>query len=430
LANICGLADNDIAAHGLGCTKLLEERLEAAFRDAGRDLMEALVTQQGAAIPGDAARPGEVFAGQRKRTIDFLFGAVEVERNCYSDPASGGCRFPMDDALSLIRGVTPAVAARVAMRAAVEPFGEASDTCSTLSGLQVSPYRIRQLAREVSGRADCFIRDGTAADRRRPDCVVVEVDGKGVPTRRKELEESGVKGKGKDGQAKTREVKAAAIFTFTPNPGEEEPPERDARSTHYLLSTKTADEFGKELWDYYEARFPGKDQPPTLFISDAASGILNIRANWFPDATGIIDFHHASEHLSTLLDACGLGGEGKEGRRKEWSGRLLAGEVERIIEEAERMAADKEACRKALHYFVEGKEFMRYDEYRAKGWFIGSGVIEAACKSVVAGRFCKSGMFWSKQGLDAMLPLRAVIKSQRYTELWAYALKGKRQIAC
>lgn len=385
------------------------------------------MTHEEVQISDDNAREGESYAGKRRRTVDFLFGAVEIERSCYYNRRLGGCRYPMDDALSLIDGVSPAVASRIAMRAAVEPFGEASETCNMLAGLHVSPYRTRKIAQSVSSRADEFIRNGTHSEERPPACVVVEVDGKGVPLRRKELQEAGVKGK--NGEAKTREVKAGAIFSFTPNPGEEEPPERDANSTHYLLSSKTADEFGKELWEYFQLRFP--DMPPTtIFISDAASGILNIRENWFPLATGIIDFHHAAEHLQDLLKACGFEGKEREELYKKWRDMLLYGKVEQIIEEAQNKAQNCDECKKALRYFIEGKEFMRYDLYKAKGWFIGSGVIEAACKNVVAERFCKSGMFWSGEGLNAMLTLRAVVKSQRYVKMWDYVLKEKRQIAC
>lgn len=157
---------------------------------------------------------------------------------------------------------------------------------------------------------------------------------------------------------------------------------------------------------------------------------MNIRTNWLPFATGIIDFHHAVEHLQPLLEACGFVDKEKEEQHKKWRNMLLYGKVEQIIKEAKDKAQNSKECKKALSYFIKGKEFMSYDLYRAKGWFIGSGVIEAACKNVVAERFCKSGMFWSRGGLDAMLPLRAVVKSQRYVKLWDYALKEKRQIAC
>jgi len=133
-----------------------------------------------------------------------------------------------------------------------------------------------------------------------------------------------------------------------------------------------------------------------------------------------------------VLDACGFAAKEKarEGELSKWRAWLLAGKVDEIIREAERQRVDANACDKALRYFREGKPFMRYAECRAKGWFIGSGVIEGACKNVVAERFCRSGMFWSGAGLEAMLPLRAIVKSGRYAAFWRHVLRGKRQIAC
>ena len=56
---------------------------------------------------------------------------------------------------------------------------------------------------------------------------------------------------------------------------------------------------------------------------------------------------------------------------------------------------------------------MKYDEYRANGWFIGSGVIESGCKTVIGQRFKQSGMIWSLKGAKALLPLRTLYKSDR-----------------
>lgn len=429
LRSICETADKDISDNGLGCTKALEEALERALDKAGCDLIKALVSVDSSRIPGDEALPGESFVGKRTRTVEFVFGPVEISRNCYHHAERGSCRFPLDEALCLRRGMSPAVVARVSMQAALESFDEASDTCGNLTGAKISPDRIRVVAQSLREPAEAFLKNAPAPEKEPPKCVAVEVDGKGVPLRRAELKEA--KGKAEDGKAKTQEVKVGAIFTFTPNPGEAEPPERNPGSTRYSLSLKKAGEFGQQLWAEFEKRF-GKALPTTLFISDAASGILNIRADWFPFAVGIIDIQHATEHLNPVLEACGFAAKNENRHTifKKWRDWLLAGKVADIIEEAQRIQVDKDACRKALHYFEEGKPFMKYAEYKAKGWFIGSGVIEAACKAVVAQRFSQSGMFWSRKGLEAMLPLRAIIKSKLYAEFWQYMLNGKRQIKC
>jgi len=71
---------------------------------------------------------------------------------------------------------------------------------------------------------------------------------------------------------------------------------------------------------------------------------------------------------------------------------------------------------------------MKYDEYLANGWFIGSGVVESGCKTVVGKRFKQSGMRWSKKGADALLPFRVAHQSGRYEELWRYIIGERKQV--
>jgi hypothetical protein len=63
---------------------------------------------------------------------------------------------------------------------------------------------------------------------------------------------------------------------------------------------------------------------------------------------------------------------------------------------------------------------MRYDIFRAKGYFIGSGVVEAACKTIVGQRFKGAGMHWSLQGLMRLLAIRTALCSNRYDDFWAW----------
>ena len=68
---------------------------------------------------------------------------------------------------------------------------------------------------------------------------------------------------------------------------------------------------------------------------------------------------------------------------------------------------------------------MDYAVYRAKGYFIGSGVVEAACKTVVGQRFKGSGMHWSQKGMKNLLAVRTTILSNRYKEFWTWRERQK-----
>ena len=111
--------------------------------------------------------------------------------------------------------------------------------------------------------------------------------------------------------------------------------------------------------------------------------------------------------------------------RKRWIKSLLTDGVERIIAQARRIAAthpNSEAIEKALGYFERNKERMRYGSFRSRGFFIGSGVIEAGCKTVVGSRCKQSGMFWSKPGAEKVLALRCLNASHRLGEFWKHRL--------
>jgi hypothetical protein len=73
---------------------------------------------------------------------------------------------------------------------------------------------------------------------------------------------------------------------------------------------------------------------------------------------------------------------------------------------------------KAIDYFTANAQRMRYPTFRAQGMQVGSGIAEAACKTVVATRLKRSGMRWTPDGLDALLPLRTSVLNQTYDDFW------------
>jgi len=78
----------------------------------------------------------------------------------------------------------------------------------------------------------------------------------------------------------------------------------------------------------------------------------------------------------------------------------------------------EQVCKSTINYFENNKERMRYDTFRAKGLFVGSGVIEAGCRSVIGQRLKQSGMHWSVSGANSIIALRCLIKSHRWEDFW------------
>jgi hypothetical protein len=169
----------------------------------------------------------------------------------------------------------------------------------------------------------------------------------------------------------------------------------------------------------FRRRFAG--QPETIALGDGAPWIWECFRIYFPWAIQIVDFHHAAERLGTLAERV-YRRDSREWKRlrrkwvtKLWNGKLdaLFASVRAALPRRQRKAGEKD-----LEYFQTHRERMRYDLFRQKGYFIGSGVVEAACKTLVCQRFKCSGMHWSQRGLKNLLSIRTALLSNRYDEFW------------
>jgi len=115
-------------------------------------------------------------------------------------------------------------------------------------------------------------------------------------------------------------------------------------------------------------------------------------------------------------------------RLRRWAKRLLKDKVQGLIEETRLQCAGKPqapAVEEALHYFVSNVSRMQYGTFRAAGYFIGSGVVEAGCKTVIGSRCKQSGMFWSQPGAENILAFRCIHSSRRLDQFWKHRLNAK-----
>ena len=137
----------------------------------------------------------------------------------------------------------------------------------------------------------------------------------------------------------------------------------------------------------------------------------------FPGAILILDFYHALLHVHGLIEAL-CGKDTAEGQKqvKLWKGWLLKGKAAAIIQHGKarlERSLDREKAEKEIGYLEHNLARMAYGVFRKAGYFIGSGVVEAGCKTVVGQRMKCSGMFWSEEGGQGMLDLRCAFLSNR-----------------
>jgi len=381
---------------------------------------------EGSEIPGNEVMASEYYAGKRGKTFKTLFGDIRNEsRDYYYDRQNKTGRYPFDNALGLINGSTPALVARALMHTVKEPYAEAASDFQKCMSRHMTADIMMTYPRALGKKAELFLGERLSPDRFTPECVYVLADGTGLPLRRKELR--GVKGKGPDGRAKTRETKVGAIFTGHPTPGAPKERARDPDSTTYVATIERKDAFAGQLRGEFDRRFTTKPNV-TLFIGDGASWLWSIRRTHFPFAVEILDFYHATEHLEPILKLAGYKDKKKKRIFKKWRKWLKLGKVAQLIKVTDDLVGKTKEGRKAIGYFKNNKERMKYDEYLAKGWFIGSGVVESGCKTVIGKRFKQSGMIWSKKGLRALIPFRIAYMNGRYDELWQYLLSNEKQV--
>ena len=248
----------------------------------------------------------------------------------------------------------------------------------------------------------------------------MEIDGTGVPVVKKETE--GRRGKQEGQPPHIREVKLGCGVT-SPGVDKENHPIRDEASTTYTGAIENAEEFARRI--YSEAFQRGWARARIkVILGDGAIWIWNIAAEQFPGAILIVDFYHASEHvhkLSRLLFPT------DEGARRQWTKvamYLLAnGEIESLVTILRGLLphclAVAEKLETEAQYFERNAEKMRYPKFRAQGLFVGSGVIEAGCKTVIGSRLEQSGMFWTVQGANRIIALRCCRMSGKFEDFWA-----------
>ena len=309
------------------------------------------------------------------------------------------------------------------------PFAAAAKLVGELAGITLTGRRAGRRA-EADGNAAAAVIDAEAAAITArtlaplmpagplPGKLYIAIDGTGVPMVAAETE--GRDGKGEDGKARTREVKMACVFTQT-GLDDRNRPVRDPDSSSYLATFAPAAGFGVLMAAEARRRGAGHIRQLTV-LGDGAAWIWNLAAQHFPEATQIVDLFHARQHVHELAN---LAARLLAGHRDEWLAARLAeldnGDIPALLAAGRNLrfigslASERD---KALHYFETNAHRMHYAWYRSLGLFVGSGVVEAGCKSVIGQRLKLSGMRWTEDGATGILTLRCQEASDRWEQIW------------
>lgn len=400
----------------------------------GGSLLGKLLNADGGGYRGARIECGE---GHRAKFIDYrdkglitVLSPVDVRRAYYYCERCADGVIPKDRELDIVdTSFSPGVRRMMGQVGGKEAFDDGREDLEVLAGVVVSTKAVERVSEGIGKQIEAVYGEERKqillgkvvafAGKHKIPKMYVAIDGTGVPVVARETE--GRRGKDETGKAKTREAKLGCVFTQT-TVDERGYPLRDADSTTYVGAIETAEMFGSRI--YAEAVRRGlMVAEKVIVLGDGAKWIWGIAADHFYGAIQIVDLYHARQHLANLAKT--VYGSNSE-KSKEWSAarceQLDRGDVEAVIASMCRLRPrDKniqEAVETEIDYFRGNAERMRYADFRRQGLFVGSGVVEAGCKTIFGQRLKLSGMHWTVRGANAIIALRCCQLSGRWEEFW------------
>jgi len=379
-------------------------------------------------IPCSCGHPAH-YRELRSKPLLTAVGKVEVSRPYYLCSHCHTGQFPADVELDVENTeLSPGVRRMLATVGQGAPFDHGRQQMKLLADLEVTTKAVERTAEAIG--EDIAAREQEQIQRAMQldlpiivgepiPILYVEMDGTGVPVVKSET--VGRQGKTEGQPAHTREAKLGSVFTQT-KWDEEGYAIRDPDSTTYTGAIETAEEFGKRI--YREAWNRGWSRAEKkVVIADGAEWIWNLTDQHFPSAIQIVDLFHARQHLWGIARKLY---PNQEAEQRRWmmihQDMLDEGKIEdlvhalRCIDSSSPELAEK--IRIEADYFERNAKRMRYPEFRRQHLFVGSGVIEAGCKTVIGSRCKQSGMFWTVRGANAILALRCCQFNGRFEDYW------------
>jgi hypothetical protein len=366
-------------------------------------------------------------------------GPLSVSRHLYR-PAGRSSKSlcPLELRSGIVAGYyTPRAARQAAFVTAQLTPGESAALFAELGNMRPSRASLDRLPKTLSAHWESQRLAWEAALRAQEtvpaeaSTIAVSVDGvlatmkAGTAERRAKQAEAGKHGSGPSGQ---QEVGCGTVVLYDP-PGARlqtvrygRMPEKNKATVQQQLTAETA------------SILSVRPDLRRVYLADGA------RANWrlladieraLPPSSqaciNIVDFYHACDHLKNACDAA-WGQSSIRGQAEFERLKTLLKESERGVQQVIRVLIyqrgrargfQRQRVQAELTYFRNQRPHMAYAQYLRQGLPIASGVIEAACKTLVTQRLKRSGMAWTPHGGQAILTLRSLIQSQRWAAAWA-----------
>jgi uncharacterized protein UPF0236 len=408
--------------HGQPTLEEIETLVEEIQREVTHDLTRRILDQQSPPAPppekharcacGALAR----YHSLAERVLITRHGEFPLVRPYYYCPPCQAGFAPLDARLGLDRsGTTFQVRRWVARLSAKSAFAEAAADLEEFTCVRLSVSHVERIAVHIGSSLAAALRQQAEQHQvgclpipsLRPDRLYVSMDGKMVPLR------DPWKRDGSAGALNCRhgECKTGVVYEAEPGPQGD----RGVRHAAYVATMGDVTAFAPLIATL--AHTHGHHLAREIVVlGDGAAWIWQIAAAQFPYAVQILDYYHATEHLWKVANAR-FGEETPEAAAwvKARETELLADQLLLVLgalrEWKPRSAKNRKLRDTEYEFFVNNAERMRYRTFREKGYHIASGVVESACGHVVGQRLDEGGMHWRQETADAIVCLRAALRS-------------------
>jgi hypothetical protein len=432
----------------------VERELMRRLLALGLTLLQLFLAEQGDGdfgeeLPAEEGHTLRRLAKPHDRRYVSIFGELPITRAVYGSREGQAIeRVPLDERLGLPAGDFSYVLEDWAQRFCLKgSFAEAAESLETLLGLRLGSRTLEHMNQGLAGFVVPFrdaVEPPLAAEE--GPILVVTADGKGIPMRRPVQDGPRRHHRRTKGQKANKKQMACvgAVYSIEPfvrsaddlldevlrDRRRDQRPEPAHKHVWAEMSRDLDGEplSAKEalfaaLFDELNLRNAGHDRP-VVCLMDGERALWEAQRVYFPEAVGVLDLFHVLERLWTAAHCFHREGSDEAERFVEDRLRgLLEGRVGYVIGGLRQRltkhgltGSRRKTLESAITYLENNREQMRYDEYLAAGYPIGSGVAEGACRHLVKDRMEQSGMRWTISGAQAMLHLRATYLNDQWDE--------------
>jgi len=363
---------------------------------------------------------------QRAARVTSVFGRISYKRAYYAGCECGKGHAPVDEQYGLVPGaVTAGLAALLGLGGIELSFDESRDWLKAFLLFEVSENTIRsetqalgavQEEREAEVCQQSQDLDYLQARLREKTPLPTRLYGS-LDAAKVRIEPRAKEGKKPENTDAGRDMKVGCWYEAEPVPPvQRSTRQRDkfereqavfrAKNMRYYCDIQEADAFGKLMWGI-GCQVKADLVPELVFVCDGAVWIWNLVKLHYPHAVQIVDWYHAADRLERVAQTAFFALSDRTAWLERVTADLWAGRVTPVIQACEHLASHSEEARQAVTYFTNNAARMKYDQFRAAGYLMGSGTVESGCKQIVTQRLKKPGAQWDVDGAVQTAKARA-----------------------